>query len=175
MKSWGWYVFVGVVLIVTGFFAIRYEGLATLATVVAFGCVLFVAGIAQIIGAFAARDGGHIVVTLLVGILDAIVGAMIMQHPGVGALTLTLFIAALLVFGGIFRFLAAFWLQFTNFEWVALGSLITLILGVLLWVQWPISAVWFIGFAVGLNLIFGGVTWASFGLSLRNAATTSPT
>jgi uncharacterized membrane protein HdeD (DUF308 family) len=40
-----------------------------------------------------------------------------------------------------------------------------------LWAQWPISAVWFPGFAVGVNFIFAGIAWAAMGLRLRGGTT----
>jgi uncharacterized membrane protein HdeD (DUF308 family) len=43
------------------------------------------------------------------------------------------------------------------------------ILGVLLWAQWPISALWFIGFIVGLNFIFTGAWLSSLAFRLKNA------
>jgi uncharacterized membrane protein HdeD (DUF308 family) len=129
--------------------------------------VLLIVGVAQIIGAFMARGAGHVILLLLVGILDVVVGLMLLQHPGMGALTLTLLLAALFVFGGIFRFITALWLQLPNYGWVAVSAVITFILGVLLWLQWPFSATWFIGFAVGVNFIVAGIAWLALALQLR--------
>jgi uncharacterized membrane protein HdeD (DUF308 family) len=166
-RQWGWYLALGILLILVGIYAIYAEGLATLASVFAIGIVLLIAGIAQLVGAFMARGAGHIILTLLVGFLDIIVGFALLQHPTVGALVITLLLAALFLFGGIFRFVSALWLQFPNYGWVAASGVISFILGALLWMQWPISAFWFIGFAVGLNFIFAGIAWSSLGLKLR--------
>ncbi len=166
-KEWGWYMALGIVLILTGAYAIYAGEAATLASILVLGVVLLIAGVAQIVGAFMARGAGHVILALLVGVLDIVVGLMLLQHPGVGALTITLLIAALFVFGGIYRFVAALWLQFPQYGWVALGGLLSFILGVLLWAQWPISATWFIGFAVGVNFIFAGVTWSALAWKLK--------
>jgi uncharacterized membrane protein HdeD (DUF308 family) len=166
-KQWGWYLALGIVLILAGIVAIWAEGLATLTFVTALGFVLLVAGVAQIIGAFVARGVGQVILTLLVGALDIIVGLMLMEHPVAGALTITLLIAALLVFGGIFRFVSALVLRFPQHGWVAISGVIGVVLGILLWMQWPVSALWFLGFAVGVNLIFAGVAWSSFAFKLK--------
>lgn len=166
-RQWGWYLALGILLILVGIYAIYAEGLATLASVFAIGIVLLIAGIAQIVGAFMARGAGHVILLLLVGFLDIIVGAVLLQHPTFGALVITLLLAALFLFGGIFRFVSALWLQFPNYGWVAASGALSFILGALLWMQWPISAFWFIGFAVGLNFIFAGIAWSSLGLKLR--------
>jgi uncharacterized membrane protein HdeD (DUF308 family) len=166
-KMWGWYLALGISLIIVGVYAIMNGMAATLASVIVLGVALLIAGIAQIFGAFISRGAGHVILFLLVGILDVIVGWMLLQHPGVGALTLTLLLSVLLVFGGIFRFAAALWLQFPHYGWVAFSALVTFVLGVLLWASWPFSGVWFIGFAVGVNFIFAGVTWSAMAWRLR--------
>jgi len=168
-KLWGWYVALGIALILLGVYALWAETFATLASVVALGVVLVIAGVAQLIGAFMARGAGHVILLLLGGALEIIVGLMLLQHPVAGALTITLLLAAVFVFGGVFRFISALWLQFPHYGWVAASGAVSFILGVLLWMQWPISAFWFIGFAVGLNFIFAGVAWASLGWKLKAA------
>jgi uncharacterized membrane protein HdeD (DUF308 family) len=166
-RQWGWYLALGVVMILVGIYAIYADGLATLASVVAIGVVLLIAGVAQIISAFMARGAGHVILLLLVGFLDLIVGFALLQHPTIGALAITLLLAAIFLFGGIFRFVSALWLQVPNYGWVAASGAITFILGLLLWMQWPVSAFWFIGFAVGLNFIFSGIAWSSMALKLK--------
>lgn len=168
-KDWGWYVALGVLLILVGIYAIWAEGVATLASVFALGIVLVIAGVGQLFAAFMSRGAGHVVLLLLVGVLDVIVGLMLLEHPVGGALVVTLLLAALLVFGGVFRFVSALWLQFPNYGWVALSGVLSTILGILLWAQWPVSAIWFIGFVVGLNLIFAGISWTWLGWRLKPA------
>jgi uncharacterized membrane protein HdeD (DUF308 family) len=167
-KEWGWYLALGIVLILVGVYAIMAGEAATLAAIFVLGLALLIAGVAQIIGAFMARGAGHVILALLIGVLDIIVGFMLLQHPGIGALTITLLLAALFVFGGIYRFVAALWLQFPGYGWVAFSGVITFILGILLWAQWPVSAAWFIGFVVGLNFIFAGIAWSALAFKLKS-------
>lgn len=166
---WGWYLALGIALAVLGVYCIYAETTATVASVIVIGAVVMLSGIFQLAAAVMARGAGHVILLLLVGILDIIVGLILLEHPAFGALIITLFLAALFVFGGIYRFVAALWLQFPHYGWVAFSGLVSLALGVLLWMQWPISAFWFIGLAVGINLIFAGVTWSSIALKLKNA------
>lgn len=166
-KSWGWYLALGIVLTATGVYAVMNGGAATLASILVLGVVLFIAGAAQVAGAFFARGAGHVVLLLLAGVLDLIVGAMLVQHPGAGALTVTLLLAALFIFAGVFRFFGALTLQFPSYGWVAFSGLVSVALGVLLWAQWPTSATWFIGLVVGINFIIAGVTWSALALKLK--------
>jgi len=50
-----------------------------MASVIVLGAALFVAGIVQLVGAVMSRGAGHIVLLLLVGILDIIVGLMLLR------------------------------------------------------------------------------------------------
>jgi len=168
-KIWGWYLALGIALTLLGAYCIYAYVAATFASVWAIGVVLIVAGVAQIVAGFMSRTAGHIILLLLVGALDIFVGLALVEHPEFGALVLTLFLAVLFVFGGIYRFVASLWLQFPHYGWVAFSGLVSIALGVLLWMQWPVSAMWFIGFAVGVNLIIAGIAWSSLSLKLKNA------
>jgi uncharacterized membrane protein HdeD (DUF308 family) len=167
-SNWGWYLALGVVLILTGIYCIWEQTVATLASVVVLGVILMVGGIVQIAGAFVAKGAGTVVMLLLVGLLEAIVGLMIVGHPGIGALTLTLFIAIVLVFGGAYRLVSALVLQVPHLGWAVASSIVTVVLGIMLWAQWPFSAAWFIGFCVGVSFVFQGAGWSSLALKLKS-------
>jgi uncharacterized membrane protein HdeD (DUF308 family) len=51
---------------------------------------------------------------------------------------------------------------------VLLGGLIDVLLGVLIWMQWPLSGLWVIGLFVGISMIYNGWTWVLLGLALKN-------
>jgi uncharacterized membrane protein HdeD (DUF308 family) len=108
-----------------------------------------------------------VILALLVGALDIVVGLVLMQHPGAGALTVTMLLAALFVFSGLYRLVLAIWLQSPFYGWFALSGFLTFVLGVMLWMQWPFSAQWFIGFAVGVNFIFAGTAGSGLGWELK--------
>jgi len=168
-KMWGWYLALGIASIVLGCYAIYAEWAATLASIIVLGAIILASGIAQIVAAFMSRNAGHIILLLLVGALDILVGLMLMEHSEFGAVVVTLFLAVVFVFSGIYRIIAALWLQFPQYGWVVFSGVVSVALGILLWMQWPASSLWFIGFAVGINLIFAGVAWSSFALKLKSA------
>ena len=167
-KLWGWYLALGIALIVVGAYAIYEQSSATLASVIALGVILCLEGIVEIVSAFMTRNAGHLILLLLVGVLYATVGVMLVQHPQVGALTVTLLLAALFVFDGIYRIVMALWLQFPQYGWVVFSGIVSIALGVLLYMQWPSSAAWFIGLAVGINFILAGFAWCAFAMTLKN-------
>jgi len=46
-------------------------------------------------------------------------------------------------------------------------GIVTLILGVLVWKQWPSSSLWVIGTLVGISMVFTGTTRLMIGLAAR--------
>jgi uncharacterized membrane protein HdeD (DUF308 family) len=48
-----------------------------------------------------------------------------------------------------------------------LNGIVALLLGGLIWVQWPSSSAWALGTLVGVNLLMTGITRLMFGLAGR--------
>jgi len=154
----GWVIFVGIVMLVTGAAAILYDVTATFASVVAFGALLTVAGVLQIIHAFQVRTWSGFFLYLLDGIIRTVVGAMLVLYPGAGAEALTLLLSVYFIVAGTFRMFGSGILRYPSWGWSVASGLISIALGVMLGMQWPGSSLWFIGFAVGLDLVLYG--WA---------------
>jgi uncharacterized membrane protein HdeD (DUF308 family) len=57
----------------------------------------------------------------------------------------------------------------TPWIWVAFSGVITLLLGVLILLRWPVSSVYILGLFLGIDLIMAGAGWIGLGLGLRRA------
>jgi uncharacterized membrane protein HdeD (DUF308 family) len=167
-RNWGWLLAWGVALIVIGLLAIGFSFSATLGTVVAFGFLAMVGGVAEILGSFWARQWGGLVLKLLAGVLYIVVGMLMLAHPVGAAAGLTLMIAAALMISGLLRIIVAVMHRFSGWPWVVLNGVITLVLGVMIWRQWPESALWVIGLFLGIDLVFSGWTWVMLALAVRS-------
>jgi uncharacterized membrane protein HdeD (DUF308 family) len=51
--------------------------------------------------------------------------------------------------------------------WHVLNGAVSILLGILVLAQWPVSGLWAIGMFVGIDLVFRGVTWTVFAFGLR--------
>jgi len=153
-----WVIFAGILLMALGIAAIIYDQTATISSVLVFGWVLALAGVMQIIHAFQVRDWSGFFVYLLDGIFRGTVGTLLVLYPGSGALALTLVLSFYFIAGGVFRTFLALSLRYPSWGWTVASGVVSVALGVMLAMQWPTSALWFIGFAVGLDLIVSG--WA---------------
>ncbi len=155
----GWVVFAGIAMLVLGTAAVIYDVTATIVSVVLFGWLLVIAGVMQIVHAFQVRTWSGFFLYLLDGILRATVGTLLVVYPGSGALTLTLLLSFYFIVGGVFKTIGSIVL-------VASG-LVSVALGVMLAMQWPRSGLWFIGFAVGLDLILYGWALLMFAAAIK--------
>lgn len=165
--NWLWFVLLGVALVVLGFIALGSVVVATLATAVAIGVLLLVSGVAEVIGAFWSWRWSGFFFHLLSGVLSIVVGGLFLRAPVDAVLALTLLLACLLMVGGIFKIVAALTYRFAAWGWPLLSGVIDLILGVMIWQDWPASGLWVIGLFVGISLVFRGFNWIGLGLALR--------
>jgi uncharacterized membrane protein HdeD (DUF308 family) len=56
--------------------------------------------------------------------------------------------------------------------WALIAGIISILLGVIIIAQWPISGLWVIGLFVAIELIFNGWAYVFIALAARNAAKT---
>jgi uncharacterized membrane protein HdeD (DUF308 family) len=166
--NWFWFVLLGIALVVLGSAALGAVGIASLATAVFLGALILMSGIAETLGAFWCRGWSGFFFHLLSGILAIVVGALFLKAPVDAVLALTLLIASFLMVGGIFKIVAALSYRFAAWGWTLAGGVIDVVLGIMIAVEWPESAIWVIGLFVGISLVFRGFNWIGLGLAVRS-------
>jgi uncharacterized membrane protein HdeD (DUF308 family) len=165
---WGWFIALGVLLIVLGIFAWIEVVAVTLAGVILLGAAMLVGGVFQIIHAFAVRGWSGFLLHVLMGVLYIIGGFLIMAEPVQGAVVVTVFLAVCLAIAGIMRMVLAVQHRELTGWWLMLFSgLITLLIGLLLYAWLPWSGLWVLGTLIAVELVIQGITWVQFGLMLR--------
>jgi uncharacterized membrane protein HdeD (DUF308 family) len=166
--SWFWFVLLGGALIALGCVALAFAHIATDLAMVLIGWMLMIAGVFYIAGAFYTRGWGGFFLSLLTGVLSLAVGLIAATHPDQSAKIYTLVLSVFFFVEGMFRIVAALAGQFRHWGWVLASGLLTLLLGVLIWRDWPFSGEWVIGTFVGINLIFNGWSYLALGLHARS-------
>jgi uncharacterized membrane protein HdeD (DUF308 family) len=157
-----------ILLIIFGFLAIALPFATSWGVVVVIAWLIIFSGAFQFIHAFQSKGIGHILWKLLVAILYIIVGLYLRVHPLLGVAAFTLALAIFFVIEGIFDLAEYFKIRGTpGAGWVLFDGIITLILGLLVWRQWPSSSLWVIGTLVGISMIFTGMTRLMMGLAAR--------
>lgn len=167
-KNWGWFFALGLLLMLLGVGVVGSSYSATLFSVFVLGVFLFCAGIVQIIQAFIAKKWSGFFLSLMLGILYILIGLFCAARPAVAAVGLTLWIAAFCFVVGVFRMLVALIIRSKEWGWIFFNGLITFILGVLIYSEWPVSGLWIIGLFIGIEMIISGLSWMALSLTAKN-------
>jgi len=147
---------------------------ATIGTALVLGWLLVISGVIELIHAFRVRRWGGLFLHLIGGLLGVFVGFLIVTHPVAGAVAWTLLLASFFTVIGLFRLIAAISLKFPNWGWAVFDGIITLALGIMLWLQWPSSGLWFLGLAVGVSLLLRGWSYIMFAIAMHSLRTPIP-
>lgn len=166
--NWGWLLVFGIVLVIVGFMAVSMSFVATMATMTMLGVLALIAAVAEFVNVFESRGWEGVVLHLLSGALYLVVGFLVLAHPVKAAAAFTLMIAGVFLVSGVFRVVIAASMRFHNWGWEAAGGVLNIVLGMMIWQEWPESSLWVIGLFVGIDLVFSGATWISLALGLKS-------
>jgi len=166
-----WGILWGVLLIICGMIAIGEPFLAAIAVATFIGWLLIFVGVVHVVLAFHAHTGTSLGWKLLVGVAYIFIGGYLLFRPLAGVATLTLMLAFLFLVEGVLDFML--WWKSRTLDgalWILVDSVITLVLGGMIYVHWPTSSVWAIGTLVGISMIISGVTRIMLSLAVRKVA-----
>ena len=163
---------IGILLIVLGLAGIFLPGVSTIVTETWIALIILSAGFAKFGYAFQTRQEGGFAWKLILSLLYIGTGIMLFVAPLSGVLTLTILLGSFLLSEGVFELILAFRLRpQQNWTWVLGNGIITLLLGAMIWFQFPFDAPWLLGTLVGASILFTGIS--RVGLALNPAVSKS--
>jgi len=155
--SKGVFRWVGILLIILGAVSILVPALASWAIVIFIAWILIIASVFLFASAFNHRDAGGMIVRMLWSLVTLIAGVILLVDPGKGTKTLTLILAIYFLVMGVVRIAVAFSERGRpGVGWLAVNGVLSLIIGIIIGIDYPNSADWAIGLLVGIDLMFGG-------------------
>lgn len=131
------------------------------------GMFIFMLGLLECFDAFLAKNQRDVVQNLQVGVLDTVVGALTILSISGNVARLSMMIAAFLIVRGIVRITFVFALKLPNKISTSLGGLISVILGILVFLEWPSAEGWFVSMCLNIEIAFRGWAGISFALWVR--------
>jgi len=169
-QNWGWFLALGIVLVLAGMAAIAFPLLSTIAAKVALGWIFMVGGALMIVHSFSAPRWRGFLFGLLIGILYLVAGGWLAFFPFTGIITLTLLLAALFLAEGVLEAIMAFRVRpHEGWVWLLLSGLIAVAVGVMIGLNLPSSATWAIGLLAGINLLSTGISFIVLALAGRRS------
>jgi uncharacterized membrane protein HdeD (DUF308 family) len=164
----GWLIVAAILFIVLGAFAIIEPAVAGLGVALLVGWLLIFGGISHFVSAFDGGGAKRVIFQILAGLVFAIGGYYLVTHPLLALGTLTLLLAAVILAAGVCEIITYFRLKSEQASgWMLFNGIVALLLGGMIWFQWPSSSVWAIGTLVGVNLLLTGITRLMVGLTGR--------
>lgn len=168
LPSGKWLLITGVLLALLGLGAIIAPSVAGTAVVYIIGGMLLVTGgIMLVVGwqdeAWASKLSNHVY-----GGIAAFTGVGVLAHPFYGLAALSLVLAISFVISGVWKVISSFSYRPAN-GWLALlaSGLISVLLGWMIWQQWPLSGTWAVGILVGVELLTTGIALITLALTWK--------
>jgi uncharacterized membrane protein HdeD (DUF308 family) len=167
-KQWGWMLAVGILFVLGGIFAILSPLIATLVVTIMVGAAFIVSGAMEVIQAWGRRSWSGFLWEFFIGLVVLVGGIAIVWHPIVGALTITLVLAAMFVAKGVFQLMLGFKMRpMQGWGWIVAAGVLAILVGLMILSGWPFSSVYAPGVLAGISLTFTGWSYIALALAAR--------
>jgi len=157
----------GVITIILGIIAMSIPLIVGSWVALLIGVVVLIAGISRLWWGFKST-GGQRVFLLVVGVLTTLCGVVMLANPVFTAGVLTILLAIYFIADGVFEILGSLSMRpDQGWGWLLFAGLISLLLGIAIWQQFPLSGLVAIGVLLGIKLIFAGLLMITVGTVTR--------
>lgn len=167
-EYWATFLILGFLLVALGVLSIIAGNITTMGTPLFFGVVLTIAGAMQLIFVLLGRSGQGFSQSLLASAVYAIAGILILTNLDAPPYAFVFLFASLLTVSGAFKIFYSLAVPLVQWGWLLFSGLVSLILGILFWMQLNAPLEFLIGLFIGLDLIFIGWYWITLGITAKN-------
>ncbi len=169
-RKWGWIMAGGLLMVILGIVGLSMEFTMTIVSVVYFGIMMLIGGAMILISAFQAEGWKSKLLHVLIGLLYMVTGVVMIMEPAGSAVWFTLFIAAYLFVVGIMRIITSIQMRgVSGWGWTLLAGISGVVLGVMLYYEWPYSGLWAIGLFVSIDLLMQGISLITIAWAAKQA------
>ncbi|MBI1324593.1 HdeD family acid-resistance protein [bacterium] len=165
-----WFILFGILITLLGIVCLGMTVTLTLTSMMYFGLLLLVRGAFELLASFRSRDWGGFFFHLISASIGAVAGLVMVTRPGMAAETITLFLGALFMVEGMMLLFAGLIYRFPSWGWTLANGLITFVLGLMLWQEFPFSGLYFIGTLIAIEILMTGANYIALGLYGRRLA-----
>jgi uncharacterized membrane protein HdeD (DUF308 family) len=167
-RSWSWFLVLGISLTILGVLCVGKAQTATTFSILALGWILAISGVMWLVNAFRAFSWHGFFLFLLNAIIRGVTGYLLLRHPDAGAAGVTLLLASLFIVAGLFRAVGAGVMRFPRWGGMVFSGIVSVVLGISILVSWPSVTTYFIGLAIGIDLIFDGASLIGFATAIHS-------
>ncbi|HEY8036573.1 MAG TPA: hypothetical protein VIF37_13425 [Methylobacter sp.] len=135
------------------------------------GMVILSLGLLECLDAVLSKETRDFLQNLQVGVLDAVIGGLIILSVTEEPSRFSMMIAAFLIVRGIVRITLAHALRLPHTFATTFGGLLSIIMGFLIWMEWPTGEGWFISLCLNTEIAIRGWAMMTFALWVRTQKT----
>jgi uncharacterized membrane protein HdeD (DUF308 family) len=158
----------GILVLVAGILALSTPAVAGLSVAMLVGFMLIMGGVGQL---YFAYESGSGIWAYIAAALTVLAGGFLAFNPAVAATTLSIFLLVYFLASGVVEVLLALKMKpIDGWVWTLITGLLSIVLGVMIWSQFPLSGLVAIGVLLGIKLCFSGLTLIMLGAGARRAA-----
>jgi len=157
----------GIIAIILGLLAMAAPVLTGLSIALLVGILVVVAGVVRLVWAFQAGSVGEGILKFLLAGLTLVCGMVLVANPLFASGFLTILLSLYFIVDGVSEIAVGLG---TKRGWFIFAGVVSILLGVLLWAQFPLSGAWALGILLGIKLLFIGLIMIMGGSAARSMA-----
>lgn len=161
----------GIICIILGLIAMCSPVFTGISIAMILGGIVLVGGIVRLVWAFKAPSLGKGLLVFIIGGLTVICGIVLLANPLLAISVLTILLAMYLFLDGIAEIAAGVQAQAQSGSgWLIFGGIVSILLGAMIWAQYPLSGAWAMGILLGIKLLFVGMIMVTGSSAARKLA-----
>jgi uncharacterized membrane protein HdeD (DUF308 family) len=157
----------GIIAIILGFLAMAAPVITGLSIALLLGCLVLAGGVVRLVWAFQAGSIGEGLLKFLLAGLTLICGVLLVANPLFASGFLTILLSLYFIVDGVSEIAVGLG---SRRGWFIFAGVVSILLGVLLWAQFPLSGAWALGILLGIKLLFIGLIMIMGGSAARSMA-----
>jgi uncharacterized membrane protein HdeD (DUF308 family) len=157
----------GIIAIILGILAMIAPVITGLSIALFLGVLVVIGGIVRLVWAFQAGSLGEGILKFLLAGLTLVCGMMLVANPLFASGFLTILLSLYFIVDGVSEIAVGL---SSRRGWFIFAGVVSILLGVLLWAQFPLSGAWALGILLGIKLFFIGLIMIMGGSAARSLA-----
>lgn len=155
----------GAIILALGVLAMLVPVITGLSVSVLVGVLVVAAGLIRTFWAFRTGNFRRGAWMFALGVLTVVAGAAMVTHPTAASGMLTLILTLYFIFDGAVEiFVARLFRPLPGWSFLLFAGIVSVLLGLMIWAQYPLGGAWAIGIFLGVKLLLIGGTILATGL-----------
>lgn len=158
----------GIIAIVMGIFAMLAPGITGFSILFLVGLLVTLTGAARLVWAFTLGNFSKGIMMFSIGLLTLICGVAMLANPAFASGLMTILLTAYFIIDGIIEMTTGLMMRpLPAWGWLVFGGIISILLGIMIFNQYPLSGALAIGILFGIKMFMIGLIMIAGGSSLR--------